>query len=111
VDGRLEAHIALDHWYAALQRIRDVVAAAETYTPGAFRESVRPLWQDNCEAQTKLLSALGTIEKGATKIRRPLEIEDDEGHVIGWQETLINGKRTARVSVVGECVTVALVDT
>lgn len=111
MDGKLEALIALDDWYIAVQRIRDVVSAAESYTSAAFRESVRPLWQDTREAQKKLLSAFGTIEKEATKTRKPLEIEDEDGHVIGWRETLINGKRAARVSIIGESVRVALEDT
>jgi len=111
VDGRLEALIALDDWYIALQRIRDVVAAAETYTPSAFRESVRPLWQNAREAQAGLLSALGTLERETEKGRKPVQIEDESGCVVGWQETLRNGKRAARVSVVGETVTVALEDT
>jgi hypothetical protein len=111
MDGQLEALVALDDWYIALQRIRDVVAAAETYLPSAFRESVRPLWQDAREAQTKLLSALGTLERETAKERKPVEIQDDEGHIIGWQETLINSKRAARVSVVGETVKLALEDT
>ena len=102
MDGKLQALIALDDWYIALQRIRDVVSAAESYTPAAFRESAGPLWQDTREAQTKLLSAFVTIEKRATDTGKPLEIEDVEGHVIGWQWTLINGSRAARVSVVGE---------
>jgi len=111
VDGRLEAHIALDDWYAALQRIRDVVAASESYTPGAFRESVRPLWQDAHEAQTRLRSALDTLERETEKGRKPVQIEDESGCVVGWQETLRNGRRAARVSGVGDTVTVALVDT
>jgi len=110
MDGQLEAHIALDDWYIALQRIRDVVAAAETYSPTAFRESVKPLWQDTREAQTRLLSALGTLERGTAKERKPVEIEDDESHVIGRQETLINGKRPARIFVLGENVRMALED-
>jgi len=111
VDGRLEAHIALDDWYAALQRIRDVVAAAETYTPGAFRESVRPLWQDAHEAQTRLWSALGTLERETEEGRKPVQFEDVSGCAVDWQATLRNGKRAARVSVIGDTVTVALVDT
>jgi hypothetical protein len=110
LDGRLEAHIALDDWHAALQRIRDVVAASETYTPGAFRESVIALWQDTLEAQTRLRSALSTLERETEKVRKPVQIEDESGCVVGWQETLRNGRRAARVSVIGECVTVALVD-
>ena len=108
MDGRLEAHIALDDWYIALQRIRDVVAAADSYTPGAFRESIRPLWQDGHEAQTQLRS-LGTLERETEKGWKPVQIEDESGCVVGWQETLRNGKRAARVSLVGDTVTVALV--
>jgi hypothetical protein len=108
MDGKLEALVALDDWYIALQRIRDVVAAAETYAPGAFRESVKPLWQDTSEAQARLLSALGTLERETAKARKPLESEDDGGCVADLQETLRNGKRAARVFVVGETVTVAL---
>lgn len=111
MDGKLEALIGLDDWYVSLQRIRDVVSTAETYTPAAFRESVGPLWHDAREAQKKLLSAFVTMEKSATETGNPLEIEDVEGHVIGWQETLVNGSRAARVSIVGESVTVALEDT
>ena len=111
MDGQLEAHIALDDWYAALQRIRDVVAAAETYTSSAFQESLRPLWQDTHEAHTRLRSALGTLERETEKGRKPVQIEDESGCVVGWQETLRNGRRAARVSGVGDTVTVALVDT
>ena len=110
MDGQLESLVALDDWNVALQRIRDVVAAAETYTSAAFRESVRPLWRDSREAQARLLSALDTLERETSKARNPVEIEDESGCVVGWQETLKNGKRAARVSVVGETVTVALED-
>ena len=110
MDGQLESFVALDDCNVALQRIRDVVAAADTYTSAAFRESVRPLWRDSREAQAKLLSALGALEREASKARKPVEIEDDGGCVVGWQETLKNGKRAALVSVVGETVTVALRD-
>lgn len=111
MDGKLEAQIALDDWYAALQRLRDVVTAAESYSPGAFRESVGPLWQDAREAQTRLRSALTTLERETEKKRKPVQIENECGCVVGWQETLRNGRRAARVSVVGDAVTVALVDT
>jgi hypothetical protein len=111
MDGRLEAHIALDDWYIALQLIRDVVAAAETYTPSAFRESVRPLWLDAHEAQARLRSALGTLERETEKGRKLVQIEDGSGCVVGWQETIRYGKRAAVVSVVGDTVAVALGDT
>jgi hypothetical protein len=111
VEEKLQCHVALDDWHAALQRIRDVVAAAETYTPSAFRESVRPLWQDAHEAQGRLRSALATLERETEKGRKPVQIEDESGCVVGWQETLMKGKRAAVVSVVGDSVTVALVDT
>lgn len=111
MDGRLEAHIALDDWYAALQRIRDVVSAAESYTPAAFRKSVQPLWLATCEAQKQLGSALGTLEKETEKGRKHVQIEDESGRVVGWEETLRNGKRAARVSVIGDTLTVALEDT
>jgi hypothetical protein len=111
MDGKLEALIALDDWNTALQRIRDVVASAQTYSPAAFRESVGPLWQNTREAQKKLLSAFVTMDKRTTETGKRFEIEDDDGHVIGWQESLINGGRAARVSVIGENVTVALADT
>jgi len=110
MDGQLEALVALDDWHTALQRIRDVVAAAENYTSGAFRESVRPLWQNARGAQARLLSALGTLERETARARKPLESEDDGG-IVDRQETLRNGKRAACVSVVGETVTVALEDT
>lgn len=110
MDGQFEALVALDDWYIALQRIRDVVAAAENYTSGAFRQSVRPLWLSAREAQARLLSAVGTLEMETAKARKPLESEDDGGCVVDRQETLRNGERAARVSVVGETVTVALED-
>jgi hypothetical protein len=106
MDAQLEAFVALDDWYIALQRIRGVVAAAETYTCDALRESVRPLWQDAHQAQARLRAALGTLAIETSKARKPVEIE--KGCDTGWQETLRNGERTARVSVVGERVTVAL---
>jgi len=108
MDGQLESLVALDDWYIALQRLRDVVAAADTYAPSAFRESVRPLWQDAREAQARLFSALGTLEKETEKARKPVEIEDDGGCIVGWQETLRNGTRAARVSIIGETIAVAL---
>jgi len=108
MDGQLESLVALDDWNVALQRIRDVVAAAETYTSGAFRESVRPLWRDSREAQARLFSALATLERETSTTKKPLEIEDESGRVVGWQETLRNGTRAARVSVIGETITVAL---
>jgi hypothetical protein len=47
MNGQLEAHIALDDIHAGVQRVRDVVVAAETYGPEALHESLRPLMQDN----------------------------------------------------------------
>lgn len=110
MNGQIEALVALDDWYIALQRIRDVVAAAETYRPTAFRASINPLWRDARQAQARLLSALDTLKREATNESKPVEITDYEGHVIGWQETILNGNRAARVFMIGEAVTIALTD-
>lgn len=108
MDGQLEALSALDDWSSAVQRIRDIVAAAQTYAPGALRESVKPLWQDTREAQTRLVSALGMLERETKKEKKPPEIEGENKRAVGWQEILRNGKRAARVSIVGETITVCL---
>ena len=111
MNSQFEALLALDDCYIALQRIRDVVAAAESYTSAAFRESVRPLWQDAREAQARLLSAFAALERETSDASKPTEIEDDGGCVVGWQETLFNGKRAARVSVIGDTIAIAMEDT
>jgi len=62
MDGKLEAHIALDDIYAAVQRVRDVVVGAETYCPEALHESLHPLMQEMAEARVRLEDALRLLE-------------------------------------------------
>jgi hypothetical protein len=67
MNGQLDAHIALDDIYADVQRVRDVVVAAETYTPEALHESLRPLMQDMAEAKMRLAEALRQLEEASLK--------------------------------------------
>jgi hypothetical protein len=67
MDGKLEAHIALDDIYAAVQRVRDVVVAAETYWPDALHESLVPLMHDMAEARVRLEEALRLLEEASMK--------------------------------------------
>ena len=67
MDVQLETHIALDDVYAAVQRVRDVVVAAETYSPEALHESLKPLVQDMGEAKMRLASALRQLEEASMK--------------------------------------------
>lgn len=65
MDGQLESHIALDDVYIAVQRIRDIVVAAETYCPDALHESLTPHMQDMEEAKTRLAAALKLLEEAS----------------------------------------------
>jgi len=67
MDGQLEAHVALDDVYIAVQRVRDIVVAAETYCPEALQESLRPLMQDMEEAKLRLAIALRQLEEASIK--------------------------------------------
>ena len=67
MNGQLDAHIALDDIYASVQRVCDVVVAAETYSPGALHESLRPLMQDMDEAKLRLAEALRKLEEASLK--------------------------------------------
>jgi hypothetical protein len=67
MDGQFEAHVALDDVYIAVQLIRDVVVAAETYCPEALHESLRPLMQDMEEAKMRLALALRRLEEASIK--------------------------------------------
>ena len=67
MDGQLEAHIALDDVYIAVQLVRDVVVAAETYCPEALHESLWPLMQDMEEAKMRLAVALRQLEDASSK--------------------------------------------
>jgi len=67
MDGQLEAHIALDDVYIAVQLVRDVVVAAETYCPEALHESLWPLMQDMEEAKMRLAVALRQLEEASSK--------------------------------------------
>jgi uncharacterized protein (UPF0147 family) len=67
MDGQLEAHIALDDIYAAVQRVRDVVVAADTYCPEALHESLQILMQEMEEAKVKLAQGLRMLEEDSTK--------------------------------------------
>jgi hypothetical protein len=67
MDGQLEAHIALDDVYIAVQRVRDVVVAAETYCPEALHESLKPLMQDMEKAKMKLAEVLRQLEEASIK--------------------------------------------
>lgn len=67
MNGQLDAHIALDDIYASVQCVRDVVVAAETYSPGAVHESLRPLMQDMDEAKLRLAEALRKLEEAPLK--------------------------------------------
>ena len=66
MDGQPEAHIALDDIHAALQRVRDVVVAADTYSPEALHESLKALMQDREEAQMRLAEALHQLEEASS---------------------------------------------
>jgi hypothetical protein len=63
MEGQLGAHITLDDIYSAVQRVRDVVVEAETYTPEALHESLRPLMQEMAEAKVRLTEALRQLEE------------------------------------------------
>lgn len=65
MDGQLEAHIALDDIYAAVQRVRDVVVTANTYSPEALHESLKLLAQDMEEAKMRLAEALRQLEEAS----------------------------------------------
>ena len=65
MNGQLEAHIALDDIYACVQRVRDVVVAADTYSPEALHESLRPLMQNIGEAKMRLGEALRQLEEAS----------------------------------------------
>jgi hypothetical protein len=67
IDGQLEAHIALDDVCIAVQRVRDVVVATETYCPEALHESLKPLMQDMEEAKMRLAEALRQLEEASFK--------------------------------------------
>lgn len=67
MDGQLEPHIALDDIYAAVQRVRDVVVAAEAYSPEALHESLKPLMQDMEEGKMRLAEALRQLEEASMK--------------------------------------------
>jgi len=60
MNGQLDAHIDI---YARVQRVRDVVVAAETYSPGTLHESLRPLMEDMREAKLRLAEALRQLEE------------------------------------------------
>jgi len=67
MDGKFEAHVALDDVYIAVQLIRDVVVEAETYCPEALHESLWPLMQDMEEAKLRLAVALRQLEEASAK--------------------------------------------
>jgi len=67
MDGQLEAHIALDDVYIAVQRVRDVVVAAETYCPEALRESLKTQMHDMEQAKIRLAEALRQLEEASIK--------------------------------------------
>jgi hypothetical protein len=67
MDGQLEAHIALDDIYAAVQRVRDVVVAAETYCPEALHESLKSLMLDMVLAKIRLGGALQQLEEASIR--------------------------------------------
>jgi len=67
MDGQFDAHVALDDVYIAVQLVRDVVVAAETYCPEALHESLRPLMQDMEEAKLRLAAALRQLEEASIK--------------------------------------------
>jgi hypothetical protein len=67
MNGQFEAHVALDDVYIAVQLIRDVVVAAETYCPEALHESLWPLMQDMEEAKMRLAVALRQLEEASVK--------------------------------------------
>ncbi len=67
MDGQLEADISLDDVYIAVQRVRDVVVAAETYCPEALHESLKPLTQDMEEARMRLVEAPWQLEDASIK--------------------------------------------
>jgi hypothetical protein len=68
MDGQLEAHVALDDVYIAVQLVRDVVVEAETYCPEALHESLWPLMQDMEEAKTRLAVALRQLEEASINL-------------------------------------------
>jgi hypothetical protein len=70
MDGKLESHLALDDVYIAIQRIRDIVVAAETYCPGALHESLAPHMQDMEDAKMRLADALKLLEEASIKASR-----------------------------------------
>jgi hypothetical protein len=65
MDGRFEAHVGLDDVYIAVQLIRDVIVAAETYCPEALHESLWPLMQEMEEAKMRLAVALQQLEEAS----------------------------------------------
>ena len=65
MNGKLEAHVALDDVYIAVQLVRDVVVAAETYCPEALHESLWPLMQDMEDAKLRLVVALNQLEEAS----------------------------------------------
>ena len=65
MNGKLEAHVALDDIYIAVQLVRDVVVAAETYCPEALHESLWPLMQDMEDAKLRLVVALNQLEEAS----------------------------------------------
>jgi len=67
MNGQLEAHVALDDIYTAVQRVRDVVVAAETYCPEALHESLKSLMLDMLLAKIRLGGALQQLEEASIK--------------------------------------------
>jgi hypothetical protein len=67
MDGQLEVHIALDDVYAAVQRVRAVVEAAETYNPEALFESLKPLMLDLEEGKMRLAEARRQLQEVSMK--------------------------------------------
>lgn len=65
MNGSFQAHVALDDVYIAVQLIRDVVVAAETYCPEALHESLWPLMQDMEDAKLRLAVALRQLEEAS----------------------------------------------
>jgi hypothetical protein len=65
MNGSFESHVALDDVYIAVQLIRDVVVAAETYCPEALHESLWPLMQDMEDAKLRLAAALRQLEEAS----------------------------------------------
>lgn len=67
MDGQLEAHVALDEIYIAVQRIRDVVVAAETYCPEARHESLKSLTIDMVLAKIRSGGAFQRLEEACIR--------------------------------------------